>query len=140
MTTSIKDIRAGLATNLKQVNGSRQVTPYRKTAPTPPALMVMGFSKITRTAFGHNSFELPFMVQGVAGAPTDESAYIRLDQWLSPFGTGGTTNVWVAIEYDPTLGGKVSTTYVTKCDGEQFLQVQPGVEMLGSTWHVTIEL
>ena len=140
MTTAIKDIRAGLVTNLKQVTDSRQVSAYRKPAPTPPALMVVGFGEITRTTFGKKSFEIPFMVQGLAGAPTEESAQIRLDQWISPFGVGGSTNVWEAIEHDQTLGGKVSSLFVERCDGAQFIQVQPGVEMLGSTWHVTIEL
>lgn len=141
MTVEIADIREGLATNLRTISESRQVSAYPLDAPTPPSLIVMGFDKITRTGFGTRvgggSFEMAFLVQGVAGKPTSKSAHIRLDKWLSPFGS---LNVWHAIATDPTLGGKVSQAYVTECDGYQLLTVAPGVEMLGSTWHVTIEL
>jgi len=141
MAVEIADIRAGLATNLETVAESRQVSAYPLTAPTPPSLLVMGFDKIVRTGFGTRSgggsFEIPFLIQGVAGKATDKGAHIRLDKWLSPFAA---LNVWRAIESDPTLGGTVSSLAVTECDGYQHITVAPGVEYLGSTWHVQIEL
>lgn len=137
MAVEIADIRAGLATNLETVSESRQVSAYPHTAPTPPSLLVMGFDKITPITFGRGGYAIPFQVQGLAGKATDKAAHIRLDKWLSP---QGSLNVWAAIESDPTLGGKVSQTFVTECDGYQLITVAPGVEYLGSTWHVQIVL
>ncbi len=134
------DIRNGLATNLKTVSGSRQVLAYPTDNQLPPSLIVVGFDRITRTGFGkppHGSYEIPFLIQGVAGKPTVKSAHIVLDKWLSPMAT---ENVWAAIEYDTTLGGKVSSLSVVECDGYQEILLPGGVYMLGSTWHVTIEL
>lgn len=137
MTVEIADIRNGLATNLKTVSVSRQVSAYPLTAPTPPSLIVMGFDKLERSAFGKGSFSVPFLVQGLAGLATNESAHIVLDKWLSPLGA---VNVWTAIESDKSLGGKVDDVAVIECDGYQLVTVAPGVEYLGSTWHIQIEL
>ncbi len=142
MSVEMADIRAGLATNLKTVSGSRQVLTYPTDNQLPPALIVVGFDSVTRIGFGkpgsnRGSYEIPFVIQGVAGKPTVKSAHIVLDKWLSPFAA---ENVWAAIEYDPTLGGKVSSLSVTSCDGYQEILLPGGVYMLGSTWHVTIEL
>ena len=136
------DIRAGLATNLKTVSGSRQVLTYPTDNQLPPSLIVVGFDSVTRIGFGkpgssRGSYEIPFVIQGVAGKPTVKSAHIVLDRWLSPFAA---ENVWAAIESDPTLGGKVSSLSVTSNDGYQEILLPGGVYMLGSTWHVNIEL
>lgn len=134
--TEISQIRAGLVANIKTTIGSTaQVSPYRSHAPTPPTVMVMGFGEVKKVAMG--SWEInDFLVQGLAGSPTQESAQMRLDTWLSPLGA---TNIWTAIESDKTLGGIVNNATVTKCDGAQFIET-PGGEVLGSTWHIQIEL
>lgn len=141
MTVEIADIRAGLAANLETLGESRQVLEYPTGNPTPPSLIVVGFDKTIRTGFGTRagggSYELQFIVQGLAGKATEKGAHVRLDKWLSPFGS---LNVWHAIESDTTLGGKVSQCFVTECDGYQLITVAPGVEYLGTTWHVQIEL
>lgn len=137
MSVEIADIRAGLATNLNTLSDSAQVSAYPKSSPTPPALLVVGFDAIVRTGFGRSSFEIPFIIRGLAGMPTQESAYIRLDKWLSPTGA---VNVWAALESDKSLGGKVQDVSVMRCEGAQTIQVSSGVEMLGSTWHVVIQL
>jgi len=142
MTVEMADIRAGLATNLKTVSGSRQVLAYPTDNQLPPTLLVVGFDRIVRTGFGNpgsgrGSFEIPFLIQGIAGKPTVKSAHIVLDRWLSPFAS---ENVWGAIESDRTLGGKVSSLSVVECDGYQEILLPGGVYMLGSTWHVNIEL
>lgn len=137
MTVEISDIREGLATNLQTVAESRQVSAYRMASPTPPSLIVVGFDEITPTTFGRTGFEIPMLIQGLAGKATEKGAQIRLDKWLSPLGT---LDVWSAIESDQTLGGKVSAVTVLKCDGSQFIQLENGTEVLGSTWHVRIDL
>lgn len=138
----IADIRNGLAANLKTLGQSRQVMAYPTDNQTPPSLIVVGFDKITRTGFGQpsrlaGSYEIPFVIQGIAGKPTNRSAHVVLDKWLSPLAS---LNVWAAIESDTTLGGKVSSLSVTECDGYQEILLPGGVTMLGSTWHVQIEL
>ena len=142
MSVEIADIRAGLVTNLKTLGVSRQVMAYPTDNQTPPSLIVVGFDQIRRTGFGNpgsgrGSYEIPFIVQGIAGKPTTRSAHVVLDKWLSPLAS---LNVWGAIESDRTLGGKVSSLAVTECDGYQEIMLPGGVTMLGSTWHVLIEL
>jgi hypothetical protein len=142
MSVEMADIRNGLATNLKTVGTSRQVLAYPTDNQVPPTLLVVGFDKITRTGFGNpgsgrGSYEIPFIVQGIAGKPTTKSAHIVLDKWLSPLAS---VNVWGAIESDRTLGGKVSSLSVVECDGYQEILLPGGVTMLGSTWHINIEL
>jgi hypothetical protein len=133
----IADIRAGLAANLATVAESRQVSAYRMASPTPPSLVVVGFEEITPITFGRGGFEIPMLIQGLAGKSTDKGAQIRLDKWLSP---NGDLNVWAAIESDQSLGGTVSAVTVLRCDGSQFIQLENGTEVLGSTWHVRIDL
>ena len=142
MSVEIADIRQGLATNLKTLGQSRQVLAYPTDNQVPPSLIVVGFDEINRTGFGNpgsgrGSYEIPFVVQGIAGKPTTKSAHVTLDKWLSPLAS---LNVWAAIESDRTLGGKVSSLYVSKNDGYQEILLPGGVAMLGSTWHVVIEL
>jgi len=142
VAVEIADIRAGLATNLRTLGTSRQVLAYPTDNQLPPTLLVVGFDQISRTGFGNpgsgrGSYEIPFVVQGIAGKPTTRSAHVTLDKWLSPLAS---LNVWGAIESDRTLGGKVSSLAVTGCDGYQEILLPGGVTMLGSTWHVLIEL
>ncbi len=137
MSVEIKDIRAGLATNLQTLSDTFQVSNYPKDNPTPPAFIIVGFDQIVRAGFGNRSFTIPFVIRGLAGMPTQESAYVRLDQWLSPIGA---INVWTAIESDKSLGGKVQDVTVQRCDGVQTITLTGGVEVLGSTWHVQILL
>jgi hypothetical protein len=132
----ISQIRAGLVANIKAVIGNTaQVSPYKSQNPTPPTIQVMGFGEMVKIGMG--SWEIDdFLVQGLAGAPTQESAQMRLDTWLSPLGA---TNIWRAIESDKTLGGVVDDAFVTRCAGWQFFET-PGGEVLGTTWHIQIEL
>ena len=135
MSVEISQIRAGLATNLKTLGESRQVSAYQLESPTPKALWVSNPGEIVRTAMGSYEFLIP--IQGVVAASTEKGAQIALDKWISPTGS---LSVWRAIESDKTLGGVVGNAIVMRCDGSQFFTGKGGVEMLGSTWHVQIEI
>lgn len=129
------DIRNGLVTNLGSITGCSKVA-YRSGNVTPPALVVTGFGGNTeRVAMG--SWEIEVLIQGLAGKPLSTSAERRLDQWLLP---RGTHDVWAAIESDKTLGGTVSSLHVVANDGTQIIILDNGSEVLGTTWHVAIEL
>jgi hypothetical protein len=135
VTVETSQIRAGIVANIKATVGSTaQVTPYKSESPTPPTLQVTGFGEVIKVAMG--SWQMEFLVQGLAGAPTQESAQMRLDGWISPLGS---TSIWKAIESDKTLGGIVNNAIVTRCDGAQFLETRGG-EVWGTTWHIQIEL
>ena len=135
MTVNMVDIRNGLVANLASISGCSKAA-YRTGNVTPPALVVTGFGGNTeRVAMG--SWVLEVLIQGLAGKPTHESAERRLDDWLLP---RGSKDVWAAIESDKTLGGKVNDLHVVSNDGTQLLTLDNGTEVLGTTWHVEIEL
>lgn len=133
---NMADIRAGIVANLASIPDC-QKSPTRSGNNTPPALVVTGFDKMEATAFGRGGFSFVMLVQALAGAPTLRSAEARLDQWLLP---GGDVSVWDALESDRTLNGTVSTSFVASCDGSQLIQLDNGTEVLGSTFHLQIEL
>lgn len=136
-TVEINDIREGLVANLAGIPDCQKL-PYRTGNENPPTLVVWGFDEITRTSFGAGGgAEIPMRILGIAGKTTTKGAQVKLDKWLSPFGA---TNVWDAITSDPTLGGKVSQVVVLSCDGSQVLTLENGTEVLGTTWHIRIDL
>jgi hypothetical protein len=142
MSVEISDIREALKTNLDTLTDSCQKSAYRLPNPVMPALLVTGFDLVERVTFGqptHSRYSLPFLIQGLAGRATDKGAQIRLDKWLSPLGTAA-TNVWAAIESDPTLGGIAKDVTVISCDGQQELTLDDGTAALGSTWHVQVDI
>lgn len=136
MTVNLDDIRNGIVTNLAAIPDCQKLA-YRSENPTPPALVVTGFDQIEAITFGRGGFTFAMLIQGLAGTPTRKSAEQRLDQWLSPIGA---VNVWAALESDRTLGGKVADSHVELCDGTQLITLDNGTIMLGTTWHLQIEL
>lgn len=135
MATTMKNIREGLAANLSSIPDC-QISAYRKDSPTPPTIQVTGFDEMTPTTFV-GGFSILMLVQGFVGTVTDKGAQIRLDEWLFPAGDG---SVWAAIESDKQLGGKVGDLAVTKCDGSIIYTLPNGSQVLGSTWHVQVEI
>jgi hypothetical protein len=140
MPTLMSDIRAGLAANLRTVQdgtGKPQVNEYRLDSPSPPMLQVTGFDEMTPTAFQAGGYSIGMIVQGFCATVTDKGGQGRLDEWLFPTGT---RSVWRAIESDRTLGGKVAALAVTSCEGSQIFTLRNGTEVIGSTWHVQVEI
>lgn len=135
----LADIRAGLKTNLETISGieAGQVHAYRLDNPTPPVLMVIGVEEAVPTAFRGGGYSWTLTVVGMVSSLIDEGAQRQLDEWLSPTGAA---SVWAAIETDRTLDGAVDSLAVTRQDGTQIMTLDNGTQVLGSTWHVQIEL
>lgn len=139
MTVEMSAIRAGIIANLASITGC-QKSATRTGNHTPPSLVVTGFDEMDPTTFhagGSGGSSFVMLVQGLAGMPTRKSAEVQLDKWLSPLGS---QNVWNALQSDRTLSGTVSNSAVISCDGTQVITLDNGTEMLGSTWHLQIEL
>lgn len=130
------DIRKGIIANLEAITDC-QKSAYRSGNNTPPALVVTGFDVMEPTSFSRGGHTFTMLVQGLAGKPLQSSAERRLDRWLLP---GGDEDVWAALESDRTLGGKVDNSAVTECDGTQLITLDNGTEVLGTTWHLQIEI
>lgn len=136
MTVNMEDIRNGIIANLVTIPDC-QKSPFRSGNNTPPALVVTGFDVMEPTSFSRGGHTFTMLVQGLAGAPLKRASEARLDEWLLP---GGAKDVWAALESDRTLGGTVDNSAVTECDGTQVITLDNGTEVLGTTWHLQIEI
>jgi hypothetical protein len=136
MSVNMEDIRNGIVANLSTITGC-QKNAYRSGNNTPPAIVVAGFDVMEPTSFSRGGHSFTMLVQGLAGKPLNKAAEVRLDKWLLP---GGDEDVWAAIESDRTLNHTVDNCAVTSCDGSQLITLDNGTEVLGTTWHLQIEL
>jgi len=136
MSVNMDAIRNGIVANLQGIPDCSKAA-YRTGNISTPALVVAGFDQIDATTMGRHGFTFTMLIQGLAGETTNRGAEVRLDAWLSPTGD---VNVWSALESDRTLGGAVDTSAVTRCDGTQLLTLLNGTQVLGTTWHLQIEL
>lgn len=136
MNVNMEDIRNGIVTNLATITGC-QKSPYRSGNNTLPAIVVAGFDVMEPTSFSRGGHTFTMLVQGLAGKPLTKTAEVRLDKWLLP---GGDQDVWAALESDRTLSNAVDNCAVTSCDGSQVITLDNGAEVLGTTWHLQIEL
>jgi hypothetical protein len=126
-------IRAGLARNLGVIDGW-QVSAYVLTNPTPPCIHVFPAAATYDLAMVRGLDSLPFTIQALAGAFTDQAAQMNLDQLLAPYGP---TSVKQAVEADRTLGGAAQSLQVTDSTGYVQL-VSGGSPTLMASWTVLI--
>jgi hypothetical protein len=144
-------IRRGLAGNLRtEISATRvpQVSPWRKDNPSTPSLQVSGFDTITPETFGapDEGIAIPMLIHCFVSSTLDRSSQANLDDLVF--------DVWAAILSDKQLtsrlldNGTVQTGQdpavddldVTACDGSQILTMPNGSEVLGSTFHVLLQL
>jgi hypothetical protein len=110
MTTTLTDIRSGLATRLATIPGMR-VNATIPEQPNPPVAIVQPES-VTYDLNARNGLTQYTMVVTVIVSRADgRSAQNAIDQYVAP---AGTASVKGAIEADRTLGGKVNTLRVTQ--------------------------
>lgn len=141
MAVEMEQIREALVVNLASIPDC-QKNAYRMENPTPPALLVVGFDPITPETMDDSdgegaSYSFEMLIQGIAGKPLAKSAQQRLDRWILP---SGDESVWRAIKSRPDLGGIIEDLDVLACDGSQFFTLENGTVVLGSTWHLKIQI
>jgi hypothetical protein len=126
-------IREGLAANLAVIKGW-QVSAYVLMSPTYPCIQVFPAPATYDLAMVRGLDSLPFTIQALAGAFTDQAAQMNLDQLLAPYGA---MSVKQAVESDRTLGGAAEALQVTDSTGYMQL-VSGGSPTLMASWTVQI--
>lgn len=140
MSATLKQIRAGIATNLGSIAGI-QALAYMPSNPTPPTLYVWPEETDYDLTMQRGLDCYHLIVQAMIGFVTDQGAQETLDAMLDSFGS---SSVKVAVESDTTLGGLVDDLRVVKQSGYRLYEV-PNVgrgmsagQILGAEWSVEV--
>lgn len=134
-TTTIAQIREGLATNLGTIP-EIQVSPYMLVSPLPPVIHVIP-AGIEYDRSMHRGLDiLTFTVEAFVAMGLDKGAQMKIDSFISPTGT---SSVKAAIEADKTLGGIVDDTWVERVGGYRLVEL-PEMEQkaLSIDWVVRV--
>lgn len=129
---NLDNVRSELGTALGSVSGLR-VFSYTPSTVEPPAAIV-GQGSVTYDATFAGSMTSDFGVLVIVARADDRNANSRLNDYLTPTGSG---SIKVALEADQTVGGEASYVTVTGADapgeveygGTQYLAVQFDVEV-----------
>jgi hypothetical protein len=106
--SSISELRAGIATNLKTIRGLRVVETLPDVV-NPPMAMI-GLSKVAYNQQNQRSMSLyTFQVTVVVGRVSERTAQKALDVLVAP----GVGSIKYAIEVERTLGGKAFDVFVS---------------------------
>ena len=132
MSTTVSQIRAGLATNLATVTGT-QILSYQLANPTTPSIAIFPAGTEYNQAFNRGTDKWTFTVQAIVSVATDQNGQQQLDAYLAP---SGATSIRSAIESDRTLGGVVQNLVVSAASGYTLFGDTPPV--LGAEWTVDI--
>jgi hypothetical protein len=109
----MRELREGLATRLRTVDGLGQVSEYQLSSPSPPCAYLTPV-RTSRIAMGHHGVapvEVVFTVTVLVVAGVEEAAQVNLDEIVD---AGA---VPAALEADQTLGGVASSVYVSGLSG-----------------------
>jgi len=83
--------------------------------------------------YGARELHQAFAVRILTGPAGDEAAELLLDELIAP---DGGRSVKRLVETDPTLGGLVTDTTVTRCTGWQLFP-RGDMAAVGATWTVS---
>lgn len=109
MSTSIAQIRNGIATNLGTISGLR-TNPTIPDNVNPPYAIIGLDSVDYHKAFSGGLSTYNFTVTVVVGRASERTSQNSLDEYCAPVGA---RSVKVAVESDRTLGGVAYDTIVT---------------------------
>ena len=146
MSTTIAQIRAGIAANLQtdtSIAAAFQVSAYMLGDPTPPCIWIYPDAIDYHQAMQEGLTKQTFVVHAFVGAVADEGAQIVLDQLIAE---KGAYSVRAAVESDVTLGGIVDDVTVMSCTGYQVYESPhlghsfTAAQMIGAQWMVEVVL
>jgi len=130
--SSISELRAGLATNLKTIRGLRVVETLPDVV-NPPMAMI-GLSKVQYNQQNQRSMSLyTFQVTVVVGRVSERTAQKALDVLVAP----GAGSVKYAIEVDKTLGGKAFDVFVPELSNIGAVSVN-GIDYFSAEFSVQV--
>lgn len=130
--SSISELRAGLATNLKTIKGLRVVETLPDVV-NPPMAMI-GLSKVAYNQQNQRSMSLyTFQVTVVVGRVSERTAQKALDVLVAP----GAGSIKYAIEVDRTLGGKAFDVFVPELSAIGAMSVN-GIDYFSAEFSVQV--
>ena len=130
--SSISELRAGLATNLKTIKALRVVETLPDVV-NPPMAMI-GLSKVQYNQQNQRSMSLyTFQVTVVVGRVSERTAQKALDVLVAP----GAGSIKYAIEVDRTLGGKAFDVYVPELSAIGAMSVN-GIDYFSAEFSVQV--
>jgi len=130
--SSISELRAGLANNLKTIRGLRVVETLPDVV-NPPMAMI-GLSKVQYNQQNQRSMSLyTFQVTVVVGRVSERTAQKALDVLVAP----GAGSIKYAIEIDRTLGGKAFDVFVSELSNIGAVSVN-GIDYFSAEFSVQV--
>jgi len=127
MTTTVSELRDGLATNLRLVSGLR-VTAEVPDSPNPPQAVVQLRSVDYNGSFQRGMTTYNFIITVLVGRVAEREAQRRLDAYVS----NGASSIKLAVENDKTLGGKAFDVIVSE-------MTNIGAVLLGETSYLSAD-
>jgi hypothetical protein len=107
---TIKDMRAGIAKNLRDNVPGLRVSETIPDQPNPPMAVISLETVNYDQTFQRGMSEYQFTVSVIAGRVSERTAQARLDSYIDP----GSATIKTAIESDRSLGGKVFDVRVSE--------------------------
>jgi hypothetical protein len=130
--SSISELRAGLATNLKTIKGLRVVETLPDVV-NPPMAMI-GLSKVQYNQQNQRSMSLyTFQVTVVVGRVSERTAQKALDVLVAP----GSGSIKYAIEVDRTLGSTAFDVFVPELSNIGAVSVN-GIDYFSAEFSVQV--
>jgi hypothetical protein len=133
MTTTVAELRAGLATNLATISGLR-TSAFIPDNPSPPIAIVVPQRIDFDQAMGRGMDEYSFDIVVIANRMSERTAQTTLDGYCNP---SGALSVKTALEIDKTLGGKAFDLRVTDMSSYTALALGE-TTYLAATFSVTV--
>lgn len=136
MSTSITDIRTGLAANITANITGAVCTGYMLASGSPPMFEIELDQLEFDQTMARGLVKYTMVVRGLCALTTDQGSQMLLDSWMQP---AGSSSVKVAIESDRTLGGKAHNLRVVSVGRPTVFSTQGGQSSYyGAEWTVEI--
>lgn len=136
MSTTVADIRTGLAANITSNITGAACTGYMLASGNPPMFEIELDQLEYDQTMARGLVKYTMIVRGLCALTSDQGSQMLLDSWMQP---AGSSSVKVAIESDRTLGGKAHNLRVVSVGRPQIYSAQAGQgAFYGAEWQVEI--